>query len=693
MVFKTQVTSFSEHYHRGLVDGRVRYLTIHPTLPWVATVTEGSLAKSGGPLGEGSVVASSRISSSNTFYVTIWDHDKGERLLEWSDADLFESAKRYEYGRVAKQMHAQARQHILQNKNKGLLNRDLLHSSNIRSAASAAVDKMFGTEVSPNLQMGQILQVKFLDRHTLYWEGQHCALQKDDSGYPPTPQTSGCHEPHLIVVFQKITIILPMRNFSGAKKSLRIYSTISSEDMRAFSSNSTNQESSSTSPKVYPISVQPISIDLMLVGCSDGTIQFFNVSEHKAIRRIKAHQTSSNDGNSSGEAVIRIIPAVSLAQIYETERTAFQVHNAQQNYQQAGSFLIFTDASSPNTISRSSLNTSHYRFVTLGTSGLAYLWNLTCSYKTTTRIKTTDIENSTSQQLSLLRHGLSCETVTISLTKIKRPMAKIELLNFGSNVTVSEDLVHYDMERDLFLAPLGTIKSSSLGIWDLSAIPTSVQSVSYLGNAAASQASSNSGGTSTTDKQQQWYQRHSTTPLIEPYIQLFLPSSLFTDSSVGGSASNISSASLTSSSSASSSSINLLQTILCPTKHQAFTNESTMPVWIIHKSTGDAALLAVSLLYTGDPKVKVRPEVHHHIHLNELRISSPRSDPNSQQIQSRIHAVRIPKSNGHNLIIGSDVGSIVTETVQVPKVSIKAMVSFLLCTELFIFIHIIISIF
>jgi hypothetical protein len=705
MGFKTKVTSFSAHLHKGNFDGRVQCMATHPVLPWVATVSEKLLP------------SQSPTSNSTTLVVSVWDHHEGETLLEWSiPKDIWGALWQYEYDNSVNQSGAGIRKRMLQplakeegespasfrNRLEATRNPSLLTSPKIYAAASAAADKRFGVTPSSFSQAsgGGVRHVQFLDRHTLHWEGCHPVASGVFKAAGSSLTTHQCREPHLIVLLEQRIVILRMRSYGGQDK-VSVYATIGPEDMTPPPSTTAAVSANKQQRKAYPTSIQPMSGDLFLIGGSDGSIQFYSVREQKMIRSIQAHQSTNSSGSDdhrTGEAVIGIRPALSLAQIYESEQLLSNDTSSQQS-------TFLQEGSSNSTSASSQAHTSFYRVLTIGANGVAYLWNLSC---------VTTLSNAPSKARlaanPLLRTSLASTTTVSTTIKIKRPMAKLENINLaisGSNSNdlalskAASDLLHYDMERDLFVAPLGTAGVSSrsnnhnsLGLWDLSAIPSGIDTPSSSSNhnkggsqhssfAASSSHSSHDSGSSGADKQQHWYKRHSTIPGIDPFLQVFLPSNLF-DLSVGGTLSTSLSSGTggPSASSSSSSSLNYAHLVLSPTKHEAFTNESVLPMWILSKATGDAAFISVSLLYTGDPKKKIRPDVHHCTSFASMEIAPPSpqrrnvdsnsgntvsSTPSPQKI--RILTARVPKSYGHSLLVGSNVGCILTKTVQDPKVT------------------------
>lgn len=521
VTLKTALSLYSGQSDQGNFTGRIQCMCSHPSLAWVATVSVGSSIDS--------VFASSTDSSSSSQpsllpsslaqqRVTLWDYQRGETLIQWTYLEL--------------------------------------------------MDLLLKLHPTATTNLGYIRSVHFMDRHTLYWDGCH----------PQQQHHSTNDEPLLVVLFELEVAVLYLRNYNvthGATAAGRIYGvlphtqliksqqqmTSNTSKLQRTTSNSSTSSATNASLYCYPTCVQPINYNLIIVGCSDGSVQFWNIEEKKIIQKVNAQQqpqkasspTSSTSATAvqATAAVLQIIPAVSISDLYDAEHksAAADSHPTVEVEQEINEKL------------------SHYRFVTVASNGIANVWTVLIKVSRSTTESIHGIHDNCT-----ITSSLPCfsSAHTVSITK---PLARMQLLLVSSNINSNPiTTAYYDMERDLFFSPLENMRH--LAVWDFSSTPNS-HNTTEIGNI----------------------------PLFLPFLRIIIsPSQIFP-------------------SLAATTTAHSKDWILLTVQNPYYTNESCITFWMANKVTGDAYLMVSSIQDNGNNNSEVKPEVHHECSLQSLDCS------------------------------------------------------------------------
>lgn len=555
--FKTALSLYSGNCDQGNFRGKVQCMCSHPSLAWVACVSVGSNDTTAM-----TILGSNNVHSEQS--ITVWDYQQGETLVQWTYLDLLELVKHYK------------------------------------------------TTAAPTTNLGSIRTVKFMDRHTLYWDG--CHPQQNES-----TKNSYDDQPLLIVLFELEVVILYLRNYSSntdttQKNHGRIYSTLSYTQLvtnnsiiakniskNANASSSSTQQQQMSSNACYPTCVQPITSNLVIVGCSDGSIQFWNIQEKTIIRVLKSHQQQSLSSSAQNTpAVLQIIPAVSTSDLYAAEHTA-------------------TPHQETNNSATTSSIASMYRFVTVASNGIAHVWKM----QITTSRSSPNNDDDTDESSSFSSSASS----TIYTLKIRRPLATLQSLFVSNNssMTSISTTAHYDMERDLFFSPISNMKY--LAAWDFSCIPNNT-------NTKASSGEDN-------------------IPIFSPFLRIITSPNILLPTATTSSSNK--------------------DWILIPAQNPYYTNESCIAFWMANKSTGDAFFM-VSSVQENNNNSEVKPEIHHECTLQSLDYVNATADTFSKQQQSANSKLKlscwiVPHSS-ETVICGTNAGILKLEVV--PQMKIRS---------------------
>jgi hypothetical protein len=169
--------------------------------------------------------------------------------------------------------------------------------------------------------------------------------------------------------------------------------------LQRMTSNSSTSSTTNALSYCYPTCAQPIDYNLVIVGCSDGSVQFWNIEEN-IIQKMKAQQQSqqaSSPAVQAAAAILQIIPAVSISDLYDAEHksSATNSHPTVEVEQEIDEKL------------------SHYRFVTVASNGIGHVWTtqIKVSRSTTESIPGIHDNGTVSSSLSYLS---SIHTVSIN---------------------------------------------------------------------------------------------------------------------------------------------------------------------------------------------------------------------------------------------------------------------------------------
>jgi len=594
VTLKAALTLYSGSSDHGNFKGRVQCMCSHPSLAWVATVTVGSSVESfsniSGANESSGGTATTTTGGSNQpplQRVTLWDYQRGETLVQWSSKDLL---------------------------------------------------RMLMDERSATTNLGPIRSVKFMDRHTLYWDGCHPQQQQQYSA------TYG--EPMLIVVFELQVAVFYTRNYScSANKGagflytalshtqlIKSSSSMDTNNIKSIKMQRTTSNASTSSTTMtttascnYPTCVQPIHYNFIIIGCSDGSIQFWNIEEKKIVHTVKAHepmqQVSSPQFSGTTlvqttptAAILQIIPAVSLADLYDAEHYSTTTDTTTNSHIATTTTNTNTNTTEDYEQEMNETVPSRYRFVTVASDGIAYLWT---AYIHTQKY-TTEANHSIYDSCTILS-SLYCPSKHTVV--INKPLARIQSISISSDINNNPiTTAYYDMERDLFFSPIDN--NRCLAVWDFSAIPNTPNKTELLN-----------------------------IPLFSPFLRIIISPNLIFPSF---STTNIS---------------HNKDWILLPVQNPYYTNESCIAFWMANRATGDAYFMVSPIKGYEHRNSEVKPEVYHECSLQSLDCSV-----SSKHIKLKLNCFISPRNSvsGETVILcGTNCGIFKLEVF--PRAPIKIL--------------------